>query len=134
MAEDPAVGVHCKKSPTAATSPRASTPAASSGIALANGVNFKSEDSDDYVRQFTRLCKTINILRPLFESAQLVLFCRNFDLRYVSAAQEAECSACTAVFFQNPSTPAVLPRDAEGLKVMVAMCVLAGDAVESFTE
>jgi hypothetical protein len=52
-----------------------------------------------------------------------------FDLRYVSAAQEAECSACTAVFFQNPSTPAVFPRDAEGLEVMVAMCVLAGDAV-----
>ena len=44
----------------------------------------------------------INILRLLFESAQLVLFCRNFDLRYSSAAQKTECSVYTAVFFQNP--------------------------------
>ena len=101
MAGDPAAGVPCKKSPVTATSPRASPPAASSGIALASGAIFNPW-TVDYVRQFTRLCKTIKILRLLFESAQLVLFCRNFDLRYVSAAQEAECSACTAVFFQNP--------------------------------
>ena len=126
MAEDPAAGVHCEE--VTGRRNTQSTPAASSGIALASGVIFNpktvmitSGNSPDCARRstFSGCCSSRH---SWFYFAEISTFATLVPRRKLSVASAPPSSSRTLY-------PSGIATRCRRLESHGQMCVLAGDAV-----